>query len=132
MSDTVQLMLQHFAPEAPRLLITGSRQYKRQHRVREWIAGYARPFVLAGSRLPGVESAAERAAHARGLQVLVYQDCERGRAWEHAHRVIVFWDEVDREGLGMIREAARLSKLWLVYGATGARMSEGRVRELVA
>jgi len=131
MNDTVQLTLQHFSMDLPRVLITGSRQYKRTARVQEWVSCFAKPFMLVGSRRAGVEVAAERAARVRGAQVLVYQECDRWQVWDAADRIVVFWDEVDRDGLGMIREAARLSKLWLAYGASGHRISRQRIAELV-
>jgi hypothetical protein len=127
-----------------RIAIIGSRGWPFPETVRAVVRRLAEKdssIVIVSGGARGVDSVAERAAKAAGLEVVVYEaDWDRhGRAAgmlrnttivEDADKVLVFWDGSSRGTADTVRKARVAGKPVTVFNLRG-RMSDEEVTDRV-
>ena len=113
-----------------RTAIVGSRSYPRSDVVEAFVAALPAGTVVVSGSAPGVDSIAEHAAKARGLEVTVFPaDWDRhGRKAgpirnaeivAGADRVVAFWDGRSRGTLNTVVQAVRAGRPVEVFDAEG-------------
>jgi len=119
-----------------KVAVVGSRDYRRLDLVRSFVAGLHADTVVVSGGARGVDTEAEEAAEARGLEVVVLEpEWDRlGRAAglirnkdivNAADRVVGFWDGASRGTVHSLRLAVKSGKPVLVFGPTGEVMDRG-------
>ena len=125
-------------PPAPvrRLALIGSRDYPSPDRVRRYVRGLPPGTVVVSGGARGVDSVAEEAARAAGLEVVVLRaDWKRlgrgaGLARNHdvvdtAEEVVAWWDGESRGTLHTLRVAVVAGKRVTVFGPDGCELKSG-------
>lgn len=99
-----------------RIAIVGSRRFPRLELVEAFVVSLAPGTVVVSGGAEGVDSAAERAARARGLEVIVFHADGKAHGHQagpmrnaeivaHADRVVAFWDGRSQGTLNTIVQA---------------------------
>ena len=113
-----------------RIAIVGSRNYPRPDLVAAFVAGLPSNSVGVSGAGRGVDSVAEEAAKARGLQTLVFHaDWENlgrkagpirnAQIVAHAERVVAFWDGRSRGTVNTLLQASRAGLPIEIFGPDG-------------
>ena len=125
------------APSPPRrLALIGSRDYPALDRVRRFVLDLPAGTVVVSGGARGVDSVAEEAARAAGLEVVVLRaDWKRlgrgaGLARNHdvvdtAEEVVAWWDGESRGTLHTLRTAVVAGKRVRVFGRDGQELKSG-------
>lgn len=110
-----------------RVAIVGTRVYPHLDRVRSYIATLPPDTTIVSGGALGVDSTAEQAARARGLDVLIFRaDWQRDgkgaglkrntQIVESADVVVAFWDGESAGTLDSIKKATKRNKKVVIYG----------------
>jgi hypothetical protein len=101
-----------------RIAIVGSRQFPRLDLVEAFVVSLAPGTVVVSGGAQGVDNAAERAARACGLEVIIFHadwkvhgrqagPMRNAEIVAHADRVVAFWDGRSQGTLNTIVQALR-------------------------
>lgn len=113
-----------------RIAIIGSRHYPRPAPVAAYVSRLPPNAVVVTGGAPGVDSTAEEAAAARGLETIVFHadwrqlgrragPIRNARIVAHAERVVAFWDGASRGTLNTVVLALRAGVPVEIYDCEG-------------
>ena len=114
----------------PRIAIVGSRTFPTPKLVERFVVGLPDGAVVVSGAARGVDTWAEEAAEARGIETIVFHADWDGlgrragpirneKIIAHADRVVAFWDGQSRGTLNTIVLAARAELPIEIFGPDG-------------